>query len=312
MNYRLVAKYMGYILLVEGLFMLPALFISIFLGESAAVSAFLITTAVTLSCGAALSCIRTRDFISMGEGFVICALGWGVMSLFGALPFYLSGEIPRFIDCWFETVSGFTTTGSSILTNVEALSKGLLYWRSFTHWIGGMGVLVFLLAVIPLTKGNGEPFNLMKAESPGPAVGKIVPKISETAKITYLIYIALTVLMALILLLEGLPVFDAVLNSFATAGTGGFAIWNNSIAHYTSQVVQMTIAVFMALFGVNFSIYYFLITKRFADALANEEFRWYWIIMAGATLLIGLNILPLYPGDAPQALRTASSRSPPS
>ncbi len=303
MNYRLVAKYMGYILLVEGLFMLPALFISIFLGESAAVSAFLITTAVTLSCGAALSCIRTRDFISMGEGFVICALGWGVMSLFGALPFYLSGEIPRFIDCWFETVSGFTTTGSSILTNVEALSKGLLYWRSFTHWIGGMGVLVFLLAVIPLTKGNGEPFNLMKAESPGPAVGKIVPKISETAKITYLIYIALTVLMALILLLEGLPVFDAVLNSFATAGTGGFAIWNNSIAHYTSQVVQMTIAVFMALFGVNFSIYYFLITKRFADALANEEFRWYWIIMAGATLLIGLNILPLYPGDAPQALR---------
>lgn len=303
MNYPLIVKYMGYILLVEGLFMLPALFISLFCGDDGAVSGFLITAAASLCCGSTMTHIRTHESISMGEGFVICALGWIVMSLFGAFPFYLSREIPRFIDCWFETVSGFTTTGSSILTNVEGLSKGLLYWRSFTHWIGGMGVLMFLLAVIPLTKGNGEPFNLMKAESPGPAVGKIVPKIRETAKITYMIYIALTGIMIVVLLLEGLPVFDAVLNSFATAGTGGFAIWNSSIAHYPSQVVQMTIAVFMALFGVNFSVYYLLITRHFRDAFANEEFRWYWIIMLGASALIGLNILPLYPGDWTQAFR---------
>ena len=236
---------------------------------------------------------------------MICALGWGVMSLFGALPFYLSGEIPRFIDCWFETVSGFHDDRiQQVLTNVEALSKGLLYWRSFTHWIGGMGVLVFLLAVIPLTKGNGEPFNLMKAESPGPAVGKIVPKISETAKITYLIYIALTVLMALILLLEGLPVFDAVLNSFATAGTGGFGdLEQQHCALHEPGRADDNRCVQGALRREFQHLLFSLITKRFADALANEEFRWYWIIMAGATLLIGLNILPLYPGDAPQALR---------
>lgn len=303
MNYRLVGKYMGYIMLVEGVFMIPAMFVALWYREPATARAFFWATVAALALGFLLSRVRTRESISMGEGFVICALGWIVLSLLGALPFYISGMIPRFIDCWFETVSGFTTTGSSILTNVEALSHGLLYWRSFSHWIGGMGVLVFLLAVVPLSKGNGEPFNLMKAESPGPAVGKIVPKISQTAKITYLIYFIMTIVMALVLVLEGMPLFDAVLHTFGTAGTGGFSMKNSSIGYYDSQLIQMTIAVFMALFGVNFSVYYLMLTKHFRDAFLNEEFRGYWIIMLGASALIGINILPLYPGDAGQAFR---------
>ncbi len=303
MNYRLVGKYMGYIMLVEGVFMIPAMLVALWYREPETVRAFLWATVAVLALGFLLSRVRTRESISMGEGFVICALGWIVLSLLGALPFYISGMIPRFIDCWFETVSGFTTTGSSILTNVEALSHGLLYWRSFSHWIGGMGVLVFLLAVVPLSKGNGEPFNLMKAESPGPAVGKIVPKISQTAKITYIIYFVMTVVMVVILRAEGMPLFDSVLHTFGTAGTGGFSIRNSSIGYYDSQLIQMTIAVFMALFGVNFSVYYLMLTKHFRDAFLNEEFRGYWIIMLGVSALIGINILPLYPGDAGQAFR---------
>lgn len=303
MNYRLVGKYMGYIMLVEGVFMIPAMLVALWYREPETVRAFFWATVAVLALGFLLSRVRTRESISMGEGFVICALGWIVLSLLGALPFYISGMIPRFIDCWFETVSGFTTTGSSILTNVEALSHGLLYWRSFSHWIGGMGVLVFLLAVVPLSKGNGEPFNLMKAESPGPAVGKIVPKISQTAKITYIIYFVMTVVMVVILRAEGMPLFDSVLHTFGTAGTGGFSIRNSSIGYYDSQLIQMTIAVFMALFGVNFSVYYLMLTKHFRDAFLNEEFRGYWIIMLGVSALIGINILPLYPGDAGQAFR---------
>lgn len=303
MNYRIVAKYIGFIMLVEAAFMVPALFIGMFRGEDTAVTAFVGAILLTAAIGLVLSRLKSRNSISMEEGFVICALGWIVMSLAGALPFWFSRAIPRFIDCWFETVSGFTTTGSSILTAIEGLPYSILYWRSFTHWIGGMGVLVFLLAIVRLPKGNGEPFNLMRAESPGPAVGKIAPKIRETAKITYIIYFALTVIMMVVLVLEGMPVFDSVVNSFATAGTGGFAIWNNSIAHYDSQLIQMTIAVFMALFGVNFSVYYLLLTKHFKDAFLNEEFRWYWGIMIGATILIGINIIPMYPGNVGQAFR---------
>ena len=173
MNYRIVGKYMGYILFVEGLFMIPALLVAMGYHEPDTIAAFIPVILVCLALGGILARTRSRGSIGMGEGFVICSLGWIVMSLFGALPFFLSRRIPRFIDCWFETVSGFTTTGSSILTNVEGLTYGLFYWRSFTHWIGGMGVLVFLLAVVPLAKGNGEPFNLMRAESPGPAVGHL-------------------------------------------------------------------------------------------------------------------------------------------
>ena len=303
MNLKLVTKYMGYIMLVEGVFMLPAALVGLIYGEIPTVQAFAGTAALIMAIGFLLGRLRTDESISMNEGFVICALGWVVMSLFGAVPFFLSGQIPSFLDCWFETVSGFTTTGSSILTQVEGMTNGCLYWRSFTHWIGGMGVLVFLLAVVPLSRGNGEPFNLMRAESPGPAVGKITPKISETAKITYLIYLGLTGLEFLILMAEGMPVFDSLLNSFATAGTGGFAIKNASIAAYDSQVMQMTIGVFMALFGVNFSVYYLLITRHFKEAFLNEEFRWYWGILLGGSFLIGLNVMPLYPGNIAQGFR---------
>ena len=303
MNLKLVTKYIGYIMLVEGVFMLPAALVGLIYGEIPTAQAFAGTAALIMAIGFLLGRLRTDESISMNEGFVICALGWVVMSLFGAVPFFLSGQIPSFLDCWFETVSGFTTTGSSILTQVEGMSNGCLYWRSFTHWIGGMGVLVFLLAVVPLSRGNGEPFNLMRAESPGPAVGKITPKISETAKITYLIYLGLTGLEFLILMAEGMPVFDSLLNSFATAGTGGFAIKNASIAAYDSQVMQMTIGVFMALFGVNFSVYYLLITRHFKEAFLNEEFRWYWGILLGGSFLIGLNVMPLYPGNIAQGFR---------
>ena len=303
MNYRIVGKYMGYILFVEGLFMIPALLVAMGYHEPDTIAAFIPVILVCLALGGILARTRSRGSIGMGEGFVICSLGWIVMSLFGALPFFLSRRIPRFIDCWFETVSGFTTTGSSILTNVEGLTYGLFYWRSFTHWIGGMGVLVFLLAVVPLAKGNGEPFNLMRAESPGPAVGKLTPRISVTARITYAIYFGLTVLEFVLLMAGGMPWFDSMVNSFATAGTGGFAIWNNSIAHYESQYLQMTIAVFMALFGVNFSVYYMLLMKQFKDAFANEEFRAYWAIMIGATVIIGINIMPMYPGNIGQGFR---------
>ena len=303
MNLRLVLKYIGFIMQIEGVFMIPAAVVGLIHGETlTAQSFFLIAAAIGLS-GFLLSRIKADDSISMSEGFVICALGWVVMSFFGALPFYYSRQIPSLLDCWFETVSGFTTTGSSILTAVEGMTFGCLYWRSFTHWIGGMGVLVFLLAVVPLSKGSGGPFNLMRAESPGPAVGKLTPKLSETAKITYLIYLGLTVLEMLFLLAGGMPFFDALVNSFATAGTGGFAIKNASIAAYESQYLQMTIAVFMSLFGVNFSVYYLLITKHFKEAFTNEEFRWYWIILLGGTVLIGLNIMPLYAGQIGQGFR---------
>lgn len=303
MNLRIVGKYIGHILLIEGVFMLPAFLISLARGEQAGMRGFLIAMAATLLFGLMLSAIRSAASISVTEGFLICGLGWIALSLFGALPFYVSRMIPRYIDCWFETVSGFTTTGSSILSDVEALPYGLLYWRSFSHWIGGMGVLVFLLAIVPMSKGNGEPFQLMKAESPGPEVGKIVPRIGETAKITYLIYLALTVLMILMLLAGGMPLFDSVLNAFATAGTGGFSIKNTSIGYYDSSYLHMTIAVFMALFGVNFSIYYLMFTRRFREILQNEEFRAYWLIMLGAAALIGINIVPHYGGNTPLAFR---------
>jgi len=294
MNYRIIAKYMGFILIVEGIFMIPAMLISFSLGERASAYSFAVTVLITVAGGFFMSRIHSSDVIGISEGFIICSLGWCVMSFFGALPFLFSGVLPNFMDCWFETVSGFTTTGSSIMKAVEGVPYGILYWRSFTHWIGGMGVLVFLLAVMPLAHGNGQPLNLMRAESPGPDVGKITPKISENGRILYIIYAVMTVMEIIMLLAGGMPVFDAVTNSFATAGTGGFAVRNASIGAYDSVYLQVTIGIFMALFGVNFSIYYLLITKQFRSAFKNEEFRWYWRIMLGTTLIITLNILPMY------------------
>lgn len=294
MNYRIIAKYMGFIMMVEGIFMIPAMLISLNLGEQASTFSFAVTIVLTVAGGFFISRIRASDMIGISEGFIICSLGWLVMSFFGALPFLISGVLPNFMDCWFETVSGFTTTGSSIMKAVEGVPYGILYWRSFTHWIGGMGVLVFLLAVVPLSRGNGQPFNLMRAESPGPDVGKLTPKISENGRILYIIYAVMTVIEIVMLLAGGMPLFDAVTNSFATAGTGGFAVRNASIGAYPSAYLQITIGVFMALFGVNFSMYYLLITRQFRAVFKNEEFRGYWGIMLGTTLIIALNILPSY------------------
>lgn len=222
MNYRLVFRYIGYIILLEGLFMIPAMLISLFCRERAAWIAFLGTIVFSVGIGFLLTRMRCHDTMQAREGFATVALGWITMSLVGALPFFFSGSIPNFLDCWFETVSGFTTTGSSILPTVEQLPYGILYWRSFIIWLGGMGVLVFLLAVVPLTRGSGSPLQLMKAESPGPSVGKLTPTIRRTSRRLYEIYIALTVLEILLLLAGGMPLFEAVTHAFSTAGTGGF------------------------------------------------------------------------------------------
>ncbi len=228
------------------------------------------------------------------EGFVTVALSWVLLSFFGALPFWISGEIPSLVDAVFETISGFTTTGASILNNVEGLSYSMLMWRSFTHWVGGMGVLVFLLAILPLA-GGGYSMHIMRAESPGPSVGKLVPKVKATAKILYVIYFSMTVLQVVLLLFGGMPLFDALTTSFGTAGTGGFGIKNNSIAFYDSYYLQGVITVFMILFGINFNVYYLFLIKRPKEALKSEEARTYLGIILVSTLLIAWNVRGYFP-----------------
>ncbi len=296
MNIKAVGFYIGHVLRLLAAMMLPALLIAVFLHEENTVSAFAVSMGITLAVGCLLLLLkRPREGgVRPAEGFITVSLCWILISLFGCLPFYISGYIPGFIDCVFETVSGFTTTGATILTNVEALPKSLLYWRSFTHWIGGMGVLVFMLAIIPLAKGNGESMHLLRAESPGPVVGKLTAKMKDSTRVLYLIYIALTVLFFLLLLAGGMPVFDSVVNAFATAGTGGFAIKNASYAAYSSHYLQFITALFMMLFGVNFNIYYFILIGKGAQALKGEEFRTYLWVVGISTLLIALNIMPLY------------------
>lgn len=236
------------------------------------------------------------------EGMVIVALAWILWSLFGAMPFTLSGYIPSYVDAFFETVSGFTTTGSSIIPDVEVLPHCLLFWRSFTHWIGGMGVIVFILAVLPMT--GGSTMSLMRAESPGPSVGKLVPKIRQTAMLLYKIYFFMTVVEIIILIAGGMPVFDALTTSFGTAGTGGFGIKNNSMAGYSDFLIN-TVTVFMILFGVNFNVYYLIYAKKFRKAAACEEMHWYFLIIAAAIGVITINIRGMF-GSPLQALKHAA------
>lgn len=292
MNKRMIAYILGILLLCEaGLMLLPTV-VSLIYGE-AVLKSFLITIALLVATGLVLVAIKPKDkTIYARHGLVIVSLGWILMSLFGALPFYFSGEIPSYLDAVFEAVSGFTTTGSSILTDVEALSKSMLFWRSFTHWIGGMGVLVFMMAVLPLAGGGGD-LHLMRAESPGPNVSKLVPKSSKTARILYGIYLALTVLEICILLFGGMPLFDSVTITFGTAGTGGFGVLNSSIAGY-STFCQGVITVFMTLFGVNFNIYFLLLCKKFKDALKSEELWTYLAIMLSAIVVIAINIRDMF------------------
>ena len=296
MNYKIIGKFIARIVAIETLFLLPALGISLGYREMAAIKGFLLSIPIMLVFSGILFLLCRRENGRFGprEGFVCVAASWTVMSLLGCLPFLFSGAIPKFIDAFFEIVSGFTTTGSSILSDVEALPKGLLYWRSFSHWVGGMGVLVFLLAVTPVDGGEkGFTMHLLRAESPGPEVGKLVPKMRHTATILYLIYIAMTVLNVGFLLLGKMPLFDALCTAFGTAGTGGFGIKNDSMASY-SPYIQWVTTVFMFLFGINFSCYYLLLLRQIRGVFRDQELRLYLGLAAASITLITLNILPLY------------------
>ena len=296
MNFKMIARIYAMILLIEAIFMIPAVGIGLGYGEIQATVSFLISMAILLAVAGlfALLSKNAEKTFRAKEGLVCVGTSWIWMSLLGCLPFYFSREIPSYIDALFEIVSGFTTTGASILSDVEALSKCLLYWRSFSHWVGGMGVLVFLLALVPVSgKNQGFTMHLLRAESPGPDVGKLVPKMRQTAMVLYVTYVALTVLNFLFLIAGGMPLFDSVCTAFGTAGTGGFGIKNDSMASY-SPYLQNVCTVFMLLFGINFSCFYLLILRQFRAVFKDEELRLYLGVVAVSILLITVNIAGLY------------------
>lgn len=288
MNYKMISYSIGRILLVEAILLILPAIVSIIYGDGV-LSSFAITIAALAVTGILATRKKPQNkSIYAKDGYVIVAFTWILMSLFGALPFTLSGHIPSYVDAFFETVSGFTTTGSTILKNVEAIPKSLLFWRSFTHWIGGMGILVFVIAIMPKTENSS--MHIMRAEVPGPTVDKLVSKLGASARILYGIYCAMTAIMVIMLLAGGMPFFDCLVNTFATAGTGGFGILNNSIEGYNSLYSEMVIAVFMLLFGVNFNLYYLFLIRRFKQAFKSEEVRWYLGIVAAATLIIAASL----------------------
>ena len=306
MNRRMILSLLCIIMRLEAVFMLPPLVISIHQQEHDAVTAFLLTIVVMLFSSMTTYLLPpSNKIIYAREGLLTVAMAWIMVSIFGAFPFFLSGEIPNFVDCLFETVSGFTTTGASILSDVESLSMGLLYWRSFTHWLGGMGVLVFLLAIAPLAKGKGSFMYLLRAESPGPEVDKLVPKLHKSAALLYAIYVVMTLIQIFLLLAGGMPLFDSVTTAFGTAGTGGFSIKNDSMIGYTLYQ-QAVVTIFMALFGVNFNIYYLLLMKKFRKAFLSQELRAYFGIMLGDIFLMTWNVLTMFGGNLGQALHHVS------
>ena len=305
MNFKMMGRFIAQILAIEGIFMVPALAISLFCGDAMAVKGFALTIVLvtgivlilTMLCRGAPSAFYAK------EGLVCVGACWIVLSAVGCLPFYLSREIPSYVDAFFEIVSGFTTTGASILTDVEALSKGIMYWRSFSHWLGGMGVLVFLLAFTG-GKGQGFTMHLLRAESPGPSVGKLVPKMRTTAAILYIIYIVMTIINVVFLLIGDMPLFEAVCTALGTAGTGGFGIKNDSMASYSPYLQNVT-TVFMILCGVNFSCYYLLLIKQWKSVIRDEEVRLYFGIILTAIALIVLNTRSLY-GTLEETVRHAA------
>lgn len=303
MSYKSIGYVLGWIMRVEGIFFLLPLVVA-FLYREDTWHVYLGCAVVCFGIGRLLSDKKQgrRSRFFAREGYAAVALGWVVMSLIGALPFWITREIPSYTDALFEIISGFTTTGASILTQVEALSHSALMWRSFSHWIGGMGVLVFVLQIIPVT--SGQTMNLMRAESPGPTVSRLVPRVRETAFYLYGIYIALTVLELVLLLLGRMPLFDSLCTAFGTAGTGGFGIRSDSMASY-SPYLQVVVTVFMMLFGVNFSFYYLLLVKKGRDAFRIEEVRAYLGIFAVSSILIMFNILPQV-GKLSDSLRHAA------
>ena len=290
MNYRMTSYLLGMILTIESaLLLLPTAIASLF-GED--VTPFLYTILIVLAAAIPLTLLRPKNTrINAREGFVVVALAWILMSLFGALPYVFSGTIPHYVDAVFETISGFTTTGSTILTAIEGKPMSILFWRSFTHWVGGMGVLMLMLAILPM---DPRSIHLMRAEVPGPTKGKLVPQLKSTAKILYAIYIALTLAEFIALLCTGLGWFDSLINAFATAGTGGFARLNNSIGGYHNAAAEWVIAVFMLLFGVNFNLYHLILIRRAKTAFKNEELRVYLLLCAVAVGIITANTIHLY------------------
>ncbi|SHK07175.1 TrkH family potassium uptake protein [Hespellia stercorisuis] len=291
MNYSIIRYILGWVLTLESIFMLLPCVVAVIYQESAGYS-FLIVALICFVLGTLIIRKKPKNQVYFArEGFVTVALSWIVMSFFGALPFVINGDIPNVINALFEVISGFTTTGASILTDVEALNRCSLFWRSFTHWIGGMGVFVFLLAILPMA--GGYNMHLMRAESPGPSVGKLVPRVKDTAKILYLIYIVMTVIEIILLLAAGMPVFDSFTTAFGTAGTGGFGVKNSSMADYSAQI-QWIVTIFMILFGVNFNAYYILLGRHKGNVFKMEELRWYFGIIAVSIGIITFNISGMF------------------
>ena len=293
MNIKMLIYILGKVLLIEGVLMLMPVICGLFYGE-VQVFYYIGLAAIYIGAGFLISLKKPKNMtIFIKDGCVATALSWLVLSVCGCIPFVLTKEIPSFTDAMFETASGFTTTGASILTDVEAMSHTSLLWRSLTHWIGGMGVLVFLLAVVPMTGGSN--MNLMRAESPGPTVGKIVPKVRSTAKMLYLIYLVMTLTEIILLFVCGMPLFDSICTAFGTAGTGGFGVKNDSFASYAPHI-QWIVGVFMIMFGVNFNFYYYITTKQISKAFKMSEVRVYLAVAAVATAIIFFSLRGMYGG----------------
>ena len=307
MNFKMTGRFLSQIIALEAVFLVPSLILCLWDGEASVAGAVGISMGIMAVIAGVLwlLCRRSAQQFSARDGMLCVSISWLTLSLLGCLPFWLSGQIPSFVDAFFEIVSGFTTTGASILTNVEGLSRGLLYWRSFSHWLGGMGVLVFLLAIAPSDgKGQGFTMHLLRAESPGPDVGKLVPKMKKTAVILYTIYIVLTVLDVVFLLFGGMDFFEAVCTAFGTAGTGGFGIKNDSMASYSPYIQNVT-SVFMFLFGINFSCFYLMLLGNFKALLKDEELRLYLGLAITVAVLIMLDIRKLY-GSWEETIRHAA------
>lgn len=304
MNKKMIFSTLGKLIVSEAVLMIFPLITALIYGESRTAIAFVIAIGIALAVGFSLYfAFKTKNkVIYAKEGFIIVAFGWLIMSVIGALPFVISGDIPSYVNAFFETVSGFTTTGASVLTDVEALSKGALFWRSFTHWVGGMGVLVFIMAILPSV--SDRSIHIMRAEMPGPIVGKIVPRARETARILYVIYFAFTVIETVLLMLGGMSLFDSLLHSFGSVGTGGFGIKADSVASY-SPYIQWVITAFMFVCGINFNLYYLIIMKKFRTAIRSGELWAYVGISVVATLIIALNTNSFY-SNVGDTIRAAS------
>ncbi|WP_077369123.1 TrkH family potassium uptake protein [Anaerosalibacter sp. Marseille-P3206] len=288
MNYGVIIKVLGNLLLVESGLMIPSLLVAIYYNQTDKL-AFLYSIIITGIIGLIMSkCFKNKKGIKAKEGLAIVAFGWILASFFGSLPFIFSGSIPSWVDAFFETVSGFTTTGATIVDNVEALPNGILFWRSFTHWIGGMGILVFTIAILP-TLGVGG-FQIFKVESPGPMPDRIVPRVKDTAKILYTTYIIITFIEIILLLFGGMSLFDSAVHTFGTVGTGGFSVKNSSVGAYDSTYIHLVIGIFMMLSGINFSLYYSLSKGKWREVLKDEELRLYLGIITAAVILIAYNI----------------------